>query len=557
MTPSSLGSWPANASLALVYDIVGSPLVHQNTLDRKVNLTSTMPTGLTSWRSTRRRDRANSENTQAFNSRWGDSTISAPNDGGWYQTASSREATPILSAGEWTSPETAYDDSSHEIEVVRDDYEDGIYLAHGRGYVASTAQDKVARGTITITIPLPWAKKSTRRSTSTAPKPDRPRINAPCPSPGAARLLTRLDTSEYIERDGQRARRPSPIERSRMTVSPILTRGTTEQLPLLTPVVERSKKSPGFNPTQIVLLGSDSDQEPAAARPKHRPTPIKTNSTPAQWSEMTPATLAFGNPLNSHPSRQQVRSQAPSSIAARPKSHLTKSLTTPGLGLGSTMYMRSPSVDTLTRNLNLSVNTSASTMSLSPHTPVHKKYQSTYRRSRFVDPSGISDYTTRQNAHLPTPLVTSFNRRSSTTTSSSDDVSPLSDTAITPIELDPKSVPETYYESRRQWNGHAGKGKTGFYTNVNNDYRLIGKDVDKVATDRRGAKNVKDKSAKERERQRREDRHREKETIEEELRLVEDLGKLHVEREKDWGFVDLVVPVGGQRLVASGEELYG
>ena len=516
-----------------------------------------MPTCLTSWRSTRRRDRADSENTQALNSRWGDSTISAPNDGGWYQTASSREASPILSAGEWTSPETAYDDSSPKIEVVRDDYEDGIYLAHGRGYVASMAKDKEARGTITITIPLPWAKKSTKRSTSASPKPDRPRINAPCPSPGAARLLPRLDTSEYIVRDGQRARRPSPIERSRKTVSPILTRGTTKQLPLLTPVVERSEKSPGFNSTQIVILGSDSDQEPSAARPNHRPTPIETNSTPAQWSEMTPATLAFGNSLDSHPPRQQVRSQAPSSMSARPTSHLTKSLTTRGLGLESTMYMRSPSIDTFNRSLNLNVNTSASTISPLPHTPVHKRYQSTYRRPRSVDPSGISDYTTRHNDHLPTPLVTCFNRRSSTTTSLPDDVSLLSNNAITPIELNPKSAPETYYESRRQWNGLAGEGKTGFYMNVKNDYRLIGKDVDKVATDRRGAEDVKYKSAKEKERRRREDRHREKEMIEEELRLIEDLKKLHVEREEDWGFVDLAVPVGGQRLVARGEELYG
>ena len=221
------------------------------------------------------------------------------------------------------------------------------------------------------------------------------------------------------------------------------------------------------------------------------------------------------------------------------------------------MYMRSPSVDTFTRNLNLNVNTSASAISPLPQTPVHKKYQSTYRRSRSVDQSGISDYTNRHNARLPTPVVTSFKRRSSTMTSSSDDFSPLSDNAITPIELDPKSAPEMYYESRRQWNGVAGEGKTGFYTNIKNDYRLIGKDVDKVATDRRSAKDVKDKGAKERERQRREDRHREKEMIEEELRLIEDLEKLHVEREKDWDLVDLAAPVGGQRLVARGEELYG
>ena len=462
----------------------------------------------------------------------------------------------MLSAGEWTSPETAYDDSSPEIEIVRDDHEDGIYLAHERGYIGSTAQDKEARGTITITIPLPWAKKSTRRSTSAPPEPDRPRINSASPDLSGARFLPKLDTSEYLVRDTQRARRPSPIERSRKTVSPILIRGTTKQPPLLTPVFERSEKSPGMHPTHIVIIGSDSDQESVAIRPKHRPTPIKTTSTPTQQPEMTPATLAFGNPLNSHPpSQRQNRSQ--SSKPARPTSYLAKSLTTPGLGLGSTMYMRSPSVDTFTRNLNPNVHTSASSVSPLPQTPVHKKYQSTYRRSRSVDPAGTSDtsgYANRHNLQLPTPLVTSFNRRSSTTTSSSDDVT---DDAITPVELDPKSAPEAYYESRRQWNGVAGEGRTGFYANVKNDYKLIGKDVDKIEADRRSSRDEKETSGRQKERQRRAERQREKEKIEEELRLLENLEKLHVEREKDWGFVELALPVGGQRLVAPGEELYG
>jgi hypothetical protein len=76
---------------------------------------------------------------------------------------------------------------------------------------------------------------------------------------------------------------------------------------------------------------------------------------------------------------------------------------------------------------------------------------------------------------MPSPkmFLDSAKSPSSTVSSGSTDVEPASDEDAV---FSPKD-PERYFEARQLWNGVAGEGRKGFYANVVDDYRMIGKDV--------------------------------------------------------------------------------
>ena len=94
-----------------------------------------------------------------------------------------------------------------------------------------------------------------------------------------------------------------------------------------------------------------------------------------------------------------------------------------------------------------------------PQKTIHAAY---FRRSRSMEPT-------------PSPRLALDPARSPTDTlsSGSTDVEPLSEDE----SLFSPNDPDRYFEARQMWNGVAGEGRKGFYANVVDDYRMIGRDV--------------------------------------------------------------------------------
>lgn len=117
-------------------------------------------------------------------------------------------------------------------------------------------------------------------------------------------------------------------------------------------------------------------------------------------------------------------------------------------------YRRSSDFVTTTRRVPAPIFTT------NPQRAIYSAYFN--RRSRSLEPT-------------PSPRLIADPMRSpaDTVSSGSTDVDPASDEESL---FSPKD-PEKYFEARQVWNGAAGEGKKGFYANVVDDYRLIGKDV--------------------------------------------------------------------------------
>jgi hypothetical protein len=200
--------------------------------------------------------------------------------------------------------------------------------------------------------------------------------------------------------------------------------------------------------------------------------------------------------LNSHPtSKARSRSSSrnathrqPSSDQAYTQQGIDKSSSTgnhsseaPSRGDGSvpgpdvaghrrSSTRRSPSASSTVRSthsyrrscdLTASRRVPASIAVASPRQTIYSAYFN--RRSRSMEPT-------------PSPRIFLDSARSPTSTisSGSTDVEPASDDDD-PM-FSPKD-PERYFEARQLWNGLAGEGRKGFYANVVDDYRMIGKDV--------------------------------------------------------------------------------
>ena len=117
-------------------------------------------------------------------------------------------------------------------------------------------------------------------------------------------------------------------------------------------------------------------------------------------------------------------------------------------------YHRSSDFLTTTRRVPPPISTT------NPQRAIYSAYFN--RRSRSLEPT-------------PSPRLIADPMRSPTdsVSSGSTDVDPASDEESL---FSPKD-PEKYLEARQVWNGAAAEGKKGFYANVVDDYRLIGKDV--------------------------------------------------------------------------------
>jgi hypothetical protein len=172
-----------------------------------------------------------------------------------------------------------------------------------------------------------------------------------------------------------------------------------------------------------------------------------------------------------------------------------------------------------------------SVYNLDPQRTIYNAYFT--RRSRSLEPRSRTHLSLDSGIHSPVESV-------STSTSGSTDVDPASDAeSVTSLK-----DPDRYFESRQLWHGVAGEGRKGFYANVVDDYRMIGKDVT-TAT-----------QSEERERER--ERERRKSLVRPEV-TFQKIGSIGAENKVKIAGVDpLGVGIGtGQALVPSAEELWG
>ncbi|EXJ65480.1 hypothetical protein A1O7_01821 [Cladophialophora yegresii CBS 114405] len=115
--------------------------------------------------SRRRPTRSQSESGKQLHSRWGDASISAPNGGGWSQHYLEDDTDSVVyhAHGSPDSQKTLVSDSPDL--SIKDDVEK-VSIEELRQSTPPVNQKE--RGTITITIPLPWVRRSHRRSSSGA-----------------------------------------------------------------------------------------------------------------------------------------------------------------------------------------------------------------------------------------------------------------------------------------------------------------------------------------------------------------------------------------------------
>jgi hypothetical protein len=98
--------------------------------------------------------------------------------------------------------------------------------------------------------------------------------------------------------------------------------------------------------------------------------------------------------------------------------------------------------------------------------------------------------------------------------------------------------PDRYFEERQLWNGVAGEGRKGFYANVVDDYRMIGRDVSTTNDIDNKRKTMMPKPA-----------------LEVTVKKIESVGSEG--RVKIAGLDPGVMQSGGQLLVPSSDELWG
>ncbi|ETI26914.1 hypothetical protein G647_10013 [Cladophialophora carrionii CBS 160.54] len=115
--------------------------------------------------SRRRPSRSQSESGKQLHSRWGDASISAPNGGGWSQHYLEDDPDNVVyhAHGSPDSQKTLVSDSP-DLSIKEDVGK--VSIEELRQSTPPVNQKE--RGTITITIPLPWVRRSHRRSSSGA-----------------------------------------------------------------------------------------------------------------------------------------------------------------------------------------------------------------------------------------------------------------------------------------------------------------------------------------------------------------------------------------------------
>lgn len=467
-----------------------------------------------------------------------------------------------MSFDEWSSPETVYSENSPEPDVLifGNDDEDGIRLAHDPEQLVGYVEEKQPRQAITITIPLPWSKRSSKRSASLPPKPDSHRQEyetATFPKlESLQQNLPPLDVPQHLSPDqgmlrgvspierSEQSRRMSPLERSKKTISPVMTTRAAAQAPLLTPVVESSERSPPANQTMLIVPPNDLHITSTGVHREHTPMPIQVNNlTRLQQPKLTPAKLAFGNPLNSHPpSRNKGTS---SSHLSDPTTSTTPAIqsNTPPVGQASSISRtRSPSVDSfsLANRLghDIAVRSSVSTNLVAP---VHQRHDHAYRRSRSAEPSYRNHNLRRLSPQIGTyPGGISPELSSDGSSNSSNSPIPIAVQAN-----EPHWDPDAYCEARRFWNGAAGGAHSGWYRNIKNEYAMIGREVQKQKSANTGVPAKKDDAQL---------------RLEEEMKLLERLQQLQRKRlrvTRESAAVPEVLPTGGQTLVENSEVLWG
>jgi hypothetical protein len=111
----------------------------------------------------------------------------------------------------------------------------------------------------------------------------------------------------------------------------------------------------------------------------------------------------------------------------------------------------------------------------------------------YVNPRSRSLEPVPSPRHFLTPSPVD-SLTSSSTTDVEPDAGALADTEDSNSTTDEDPLfsprdPDKYFEARQMWNGAAGEGRRGFYGNVRDDYRLIGKDVSTITAGGAG-KNV-------------------------------------------------------------------
>lgn len=119
---------------------------------------------------------------------------------------------------------------------------------------------------------------------------------------------------------------------------------------------------------------------------------------------------------------------------------------------------------TLRRSGDFTINSRTPASTEKPPQVKFATYQN--RRSRSMEPT-------------PSPRLIIDPARSPSVTSvssGSTDVDSGEPTSEDDALFSPKDA-EKYFEARQNWNGVAGEGKKGFYRNVMDDYKMIGKDV--------------------------------------------------------------------------------
>ncbi|KIW71884.1 hypothetical protein PV04_00112 [Phialophora macrospora] len=115
--------------------------------------------------SRRRPSRSQSESGKQLHSRWGDASITAPNGGGWSQHYLDDDPDNVVyhAHGSPDSQKTLVNDSP-DLSIKEDVERVSIEVLRQSTPPVSLKE----RGAITITIPLPWGRRSHRRSSSGA-----------------------------------------------------------------------------------------------------------------------------------------------------------------------------------------------------------------------------------------------------------------------------------------------------------------------------------------------------------------------------------------------------
>ena len=175
---------------------------------------ATMWEGLVSSR--RRPARSRSESGKQLHARWGDAAISAPG-GGWSQQFADDDLNnPVYQAHGSPDSQKTLVNNSPDLSFTQEKIEQ-VVVEEIR---ASTPPAQKERSAITITIPLPWSRKTHRRSSSGASHPAqfaRPteRVITAESRPALGSLLANIDQIIVPEQ------RPATVE-PYTTISPIL-----------------------------------------------------------------------------------------------------------------------------------------------------------------------------------------------------------------------------------------------------------------------------------------------------------------------------------------------